>query len=95
MSKKDKKLCTVLNYIKRLLISASNVTRCFSISHTASLLHIPAGNESSTAGMKIYAITAPVKRCNSLIKKMKKIHDRIVLLPKTKFNTIDVLISNA
>ena len=87
MSKKDKKLCTVLNYIKHLLISASNVTRCFSISHTASL--------SSTAGMKIYAITAPIKRCNSLIKKIKKIHDRIVLLPKTKLNTIDVLISNA
>ena len=95
MSKKHKKLCTVLHHIKHLLILAATVTRCFFISPIASSVHIPVGIESSPVGRKTCTIIARIKRYKSLIKKMKKNHDRIVILAKTKLNTIEVLISNA
>ena len=52
MSKKHKKVCTALNYIKHFLISASEVIGCISISTFASLLDVPAGITSSTIGLK-------------------------------------------
>ena len=44
MSTKHKKVFTVLNYIEHLLILASNVTECVSVSIFASLVGIPVGN---------------------------------------------------
>ena len=41
MSKKDKTVCTTLNYIERFLVLASTTTECISISVYASLLGIP------------------------------------------------------
>ena len=41
MSKKDKKVCTTLNYIEHFLILSSEVTGCISISVFTSLLGIP------------------------------------------------------
>ena len=46
-------------------------------------------------GLKIYAITARIKKYKPIIKKKWKKHDTIVLLAKTKLNTIKVLISKA
>ena len=43
MSKKRKKICTTLNYIKHFLILASTATGCLSISAFSSLVGIPAG----------------------------------------------------
>ena len=43
MSKKHKKVCTVLSYIEHLLILASTVTRCVSISAFDSLVGIHVG----------------------------------------------------
>ena len=50
---------------------------------------------SSAIGLKICAITAGIKRYKSIIKKKKKKHDEIVLLTKSKLNTIKVLIFKA
>ena len=50
---------------------------------------------SSGIGLKIYAITAGIKKYKSIIKKKKKKHDKIVLLAKSKLNSIEVLISKA
>ena len=47
MSRKHKKVWSVLNYIEHLLIFASTVTRCISISAFASLVNIPLGIRSS------------------------------------------------
>ena len=41
LSKNHKKVCTILNYIELLLILASTITGCISISAFASLLGIP------------------------------------------------------
>ena len=48
---------------------------------------------SSARGLKICAITAAIKKYKSIIKKNK--HDKIVLLAKSKLNSIEVLISKA
>ena len=93
MSKKHKKVCTTLNYIEHFLILASTITGCISISAFASLLGIPIGNMSSAIGLKICEIAAGIKKYESIIKKKK--HDKIVLLAKSKLNSIEVLISKA
>ena len=80
-----------LNYVEQLLILASTVTGCVSISVFASLVAIPVGITSSAVGVIICATTAGIKKYKSIIKKMKKKHDKIVLLGKDKLNTIEVL----
>ena len=94
MSRKHKKICTTLNYIEHFLILASTITGCISISAFASLIHIPIGIASSAIGLKICAMAAGIKKYKSVIKKKKK-HDKIVLLAKSKLNSIEVLISKA
>ena len=86
MSRKHKKICTTLNYIKDFLILASTITGCISISVFASMLGIPIGITSSAAGLQICAIGAGIKKYKSIIKKKKKKHDKIVLLAKSKLN---------
>ena len=61
---------------------------CFSF-----LVGIPAEIMSSTIGLKLCAITAGIKTYKSIIKKKKKNHVEIVLLAKTKLNSIEVLTS--
>ena len=95
MSQNLKKICTTLNYIEHFLILASTITGCVSISAFASLVGIPIGITSSAIGLKICAITAGIKKYKSIIKKKKKKHDKIVLLAKSKLNSIEVLISKA
>ena len=48
---------------------------------------------SPATGLKIYAITAGIKKCKSILKKKRKKHDKIELLAKPKLNSIEVLIS--
>ena len=95
MSQKNKKVCRVLNYIEHLPILVSEATGCISISAFASSVGIPTGITSSAIGLKICAITAGIKTYKSIIKKRKKKHDKIVLLAKSKSNTIEVLIFKA
>ena len=45
--------------------------------------------------LKIFATTAGIKKYKLIIKKNKKKHDKIVLLAKSKLNSIEVLISKA
>ena len=68
---------------------ASTITVCISIS-IASLLAIPIGIMSSAIGLKIFAVAAWIKKYKSIIKKKKKKHDKIVLLAKSKLNSIEV-----
>ena len=90
MSKKHKKVCTTLNYIEHFLILGSTITGCVSISAFVSLVGIPIGIASSTIGLKICVITADIKKSTN--KENKKKHE-IILLAKSKVNSIEVLIS--
>ena len=88
MSKNRQKVCTVLNYIHHSLVSNSTITGCVSIT----LVGISTGIASSTIGLKICVITAGIKKYKSIIKKKRRKHDKIVLLAKSKLNSIEVLI---
>ena len=87
MSKKHKKVCRVLNYIEHSLIVTSTITGCIPIFTFASLVGIPIGITC--------VITAGIKKYKSINGKKKKKHDNIVLLTKSKLNSIEPLISKA
>ena len=88
MNKKNKKVCTTLNCIEHLIILAIAVFRCVSISASASFVGLAAVSN-------ICEITAGIKKYKSIIQKKKKKHDEIVLLPETKLNKIEVVISRS
>ena len=93
ISRKHKKVCTTLNYSKHFLILASTITRCISMSDFASLIGIPIGITSSAIGLKIWAITAGIKKYKSNIKKKKKKYEKLALLAIS--NRIEVFIPRA
>ena len=97
MSRKNKKVCTNLNYIEHFLILTSTITGCISISAFASLIDIPIRITSSAIWLKNISIAARIKTYEPIInkKKMKKKHDKIVFLAKSKLHKIEVLISKA
>ena len=93
MNKKYKKVYRVLNYIDHSLILFSTGTGCFSISSFASLVGIPIETMSSAIELKIFVITAGIKKYKSIIKKKKEKHDKILSLEKSKLNRAEVFIS--
>ena len=88
-------ICTVLSYIKQLLILASTVAGCISISPFPSSVVIPAGIASFTVGIKTRATTAIIKKFKSIIKKERNKHEKTLLPAKTKLNSIEILISKS
>ena len=95
ISKKHKKVCTTLNYIQHSLILISTITGCIFISAFASLVGIPIAITNSAVGLTSCVLTAASKNYKSIIKKKKKKHDKIILLAKSKLNSMEVLISKA
>ena len=93
--KNRKKVCATLNYIEHFLFLVSTITGCTSISTFASLIDIFIGITSSAIGLKVCTIAAGIRKHKSIRKKKKKKHDKIVLLSKSKLNSIEVLISKA
>ena len=67
----------------------------YSNSAFSSLIGIPIGITSSATRLKICAIAAEIKKYKLIIRKKKKKHDKILLLAKSKLNSIEVLISKA
>ena len=92
ISRKHKKVCTTLNYIEQFLILTSTITRCISTSAFTSSIVIPIGIMNSATGLKVCAATAGIKKYKSIIEKKKRKH-KIVLLSKSKLNSIEVLTS--
>ena len=88
MSKKHKKVGTIVNYIYHFLILASTITGCISISVVSSSIGIPIGITSSPTGLKICTITAGIKKYKSIIKKKTKKRDEIALLAKSELKKI-------
>ena len=76
MSKMHKKGCEDVNCFKRLLILASAITGCVSISAPVSSVGTPRASASSAVGLKICVLTARIKKCKSITKKTKKTHEK-------------------
>ena len=92
MSEKHKTVCRDLNYFEHFIIFDSASSSCVSTSVFASLIGVFVGIASSAVESKVCAITAEIRMYNSIIKKKKKKHDKMVLLAKTKLNTTEVLV---
>ena len=65
------------------------------VKEMASLIVISIVITSFAIGLKTFAITARINKYMSIIKKKKDKHDKIVLLAKSKLNSIKVLTSKA
>ena len=85
ISKEHRKVYKTLNDIEHLLILASSVIVCVSISVLDSLVDISIGV------LKVCAIAAGIKSHKTITKKEKNKHGQIVLLAKNKLNTMEVL----
>ena len=79
ISKKHQKVCRVLNFTDHFLILASVITGCVSISAFASLVGVAIGITISAIGLKIFSITAGIKKNdnfnnfnNSIIKRKNR-----------------------
>ena len=94
-SRKHRKIRATSNYIECILILASTVNGPILISAFASMFGIPIGITSSVTGLKICAMAAGIEKYKSIIKKKQKKHNKILLLAKSKLNSIEVLISKA
>ena len=89
MSKKHKKVYTILNSTEHFLTCPSAITVCDSIATFASLVNIPIGIASSALGLKSCEITAATKKYKSIIKKKKKKHNKMIMLAQTMLNSIN------
>ena len=67
MREKYKKTSKYLNYVEHLLILASRIAGCVSISAFASLVRVPIGITSSAVGINICGITGGIKKYKSII----------------------------
>ena len=94
-SKKQAKVFTAWNYIDHLLILVSLITGYISISSFAILVDIAVGIASTSIGLKLFVIAAEIRKYKSINKEEGKKHDKVLLLVKTKLNSIEVLISRA
>ena len=72
MNENWKKASNYLNYVEHLLILASIITGCVSITEFASLVCVPVDNTSSAVGIKNFEITTGIKKYKSIIKKKKR-----------------------
>ena len=95
MSKKHKKVCKTLSYIKHDFILSSTIAGCISISGFSYFTGFLVRITSYVIGLLICAIAAGIRKCKSIIKKKKKKYEKIVLLAKSKFNSTEVLSSKA
>ena len=82
-----------LNCYECFVAFVSDVSGCVSISAFGSLICVPVGIASSAVGN--CASTAWIKKHKPIVTNQEKKRGRIVLLVKTKSNSVEVLISKA
>ena len=94
-SKKLSTYVTIFDYIDKILIVLGATSIGVSIISFTSIIGVPAGTASAPFAL-IFSITAGIikKLLSTTIKKKKK-HDQILMLAKSKYNSIKALISQA
>ena len=94
-SKKLSKYVTIFDYIDKILIVLSATSSGVSIISFTSIIGVPAGIASASFTL-IFSITGGImkKLLSTTIKKKKK-QDQILMLAKSKYNSIEALTSQA
>ena len=93
--KKLNKYVTIFNYIDKILIVLSATSGGVSIISFSSVIGAPAGIASASLTLSFSLTTGIVKKLLDITRKKKKKHDKILMLAKSKFNSIDRLKSQA
>ena len=94
-SKNLNKYITVFDYIDKTLIVLSATTGGVSIISFTSFIGAPVGIVSASFTLIFSLTTGIVKKLLNITRKKKKKHDKILMLAKSKLNSIETLISQA
>ena len=94
-SKKLNKYVTVFDYIDKILIVLSATGSGVSIISFTSIVGAPVGIASASFTLIFSLTTGIVKKLLNIIRNKKKKHDKIFILAKSKWNIIEILISQA
>ena len=93
--KKLNKYVTVFDYIDKILIVLSATSSGVSIISFTSIVGAPVGIASASFTLIFSITTGIVKKLLNLTRNKNKIHDKILMLAKSKLNSIETLISKA
>ena len=93
-SKKLSRYVTIFNYIDKILIALSATTSGVSIISFTSTIDTSVGIVSASFTLIFSLTTGIVKKLLNTTNKKKK-HDHLLMLAKSKFNSIETLISQA
>ena len=94
-SKKLNKYVTIFDYIDKILIVLSATTGGISIISFTTTIGAPVGIASASFTLIFSITTGIIKKLLSTTIKKKKKHDQILMLAKSKYNSIEALISHA
>ena len=94
-SKKLNKYVTAFDYIDKILIVLSATISGVLIISFASIVGAPVGIVSASFTLVFSLTTRIVKKLLNITRNKKKMHDQIVMLAKSKLNSIETLISQA
>ena len=94
-SQKLNKYITAFDYIDKILIVLSATSGRVSIISFASAIGTPVGIVSASFTLIFSLATGIVKKLLDITRKKRKKHDKILMLAKSKLNSIDTLISQA
>ena len=92
-SKKLNKYVTIFDYIDKILIILSVTSSGISIISFASAIGVPAGIASACFTLIFSITTGIIKKLLNITRKKKKRHDKILVLAKSKLNSIESLIT--
>ena len=93
VSKKLNKHIAAFDYIGKTLIVLSAASGGIIIISFTSVIGIPTGIASASFTLIFSLTTGMIKKLSKVIRKKKKKHNKIVMLAKTKLNSIETLMS--
>ena len=95
MSKKLSKHIAAFDYIDTTLIVLSAASGGISIISFTSVIGIPAGLASASFTLIFSLTTGIIKKLLKIMRKEKQKHDKIIMLAKTKLDSIELLMPQA
>ena len=94
-SKKLNKYVTAFDYIDKILIVLSATSSGVCIISSASVVGAPVGIANSSFTLIFSLRTGIIEKLPSITRNKKKKHDKIIILAKSKLDSIETLISQA
>ena len=94
-SKKLSKYVTDFDYIDKILIALSATSSGVCIISSASVVGAPVGIASASFTLIFSLTTGIIKKLLSITRNKKKKHDKILMLTKSKLDSIEPLVSQA